>query len=229
MNLDYFKKLQDEGVNFTELEIVKDELLEEFQKKRDSNYPLNRLIPNVGQKDFKLTMKHMDDIKDEMYESSYRKQMKKKLIFVNKSPHEDPEYAHLTDSGMDLRAWIKNEDGSNYIELGPLQRAMIHTGIYFQIPDNCEIQVRPKSGRALKEGISIANCVGTVDMGYRNEVCVIVVNLSDKTVRIEDGQKIAQAVLAPVYIGGMVNLIKTDEISQETDRGLGGFGSTGIN
>lgn len=170
----------------------------------------------------------MDDIKDEMYDS-YRQCMKKNLIFVNKSPHEDPEYAHLTDSGMDLRAWIKNEDGSDYIELGPLQRAIIHTGIYFQIPNNCEIQVRPKSGRALKEGITVLNTPGTVDHGYSGEVCVIVVNLSDQTVRIEDGQKIAQAVLAPVYIGGMVNLVKVDEISQETDRGLGGFGSTGIN
>lgn len=162
MNLDYFKKLQDEGVNFTELEIVEDELQEESQEKRDLKYTLNKLIPNLGQGNFKLTMKHMDDIKDEMYDSSYRQQMKKNLRFVNKSPHEDPEYAHLTDSGMDLRAWIKNEDGSDYIELNPLQRAMIHTGIYFQIPKNCEIQVRPKSGRALKEGITVLNTPGTV-------------------------------------------------------------------
>lgn len=228
VNLDDFKKLQHEGVNISS--DVDVDVMEELKKqqKRDSNYPLNKLIPNVGQKYFKLTMKHTDDINDETYED-YRQYTIKNLIFVNKSPHEDPEYAHITDSGMDLRAWIKNDDGSDYIELGPLQRAIIHTGIYFNIPFNCEIQVRPKSGRALKEGITVLNTPGTVDMGYRNEVCVIVINLSDQTVRIEDGQKIAQAVLAPVYIGRMVNLVKVDEISQKTDRGLGGFGSTGIN
>ena len=148
----------------------------------------------------------------------------KTLRFENRSPHEDPEYVKDTDSGFDLRAWII--EGS--ITLRPLERSVVHTGLYFELPDYTEIQVRPRSGMAAKRGLSVCNTPGTVDEGYRGEVCVIAVNLSNEDIVIEDGERIAQAALCPVYNGSLVRLEKIDgAISTDTDRGSDGFGSTG--
>lgn len=164
-----------------------------------------------------------------------------KLKICNKSPHENPTYAKPGDSGMDLRAWIELTEDENYlnkefnyhitpsITLKPLERTLVHTGIYVEIPEGYEIQVRPKSGQALKKGLVVLNTPGTVDVNYRGEICVIAINLSNDIVVIEDGEKIAQMVLCPVQHEGMVDVEMVDEISISTERGAGGFGHTGIN
>lgn len=160
-----------------------------------------------------------------------------KLVkFTNKSPNKDPEYAHEGDSGFDLRAWITKEDegaklntdGEYFITLKSLERRLIHTGIYVELPENTEAQVRPRSGLALKQGISVVNTPGTVDYLYRNEIGVILINLSKKPVSITNGDRIAQMVIMPVYLKELVNLQKIENVDTNTDRGLNGFGSSGI-
>lgn len=180
-----------------------------------------------------LRMDLFKDVLTECWNRSFEYVLVKDLKFANKSPNKDPEFAHLTDSGMDLYAYVDGEDslqdenGKRYVELKPLERSLIHTGIYFELPEFTELQIRPKSGRALKEGLSVLNTPGTVDEGYRNEVCVIAVNLSNEPIRIYNNEKVAQAVLTPVFNGKLVNLQKVEDISTETDRGTDGFGSTG--
>lgn len=131
---------------------------------------------------------------------------------------------------------VKNDDGTssfvkNSAKLGvtlyPMARVLIHTGIYLEIPEGYEVQVRPKSGQALKKGITVLNTPGTADSRYRGEICVIVINLSNTSVTIEDGEKIAQMVLCPVCHEGLVDVDIVDEISTDTERGEGGFGHTG--
>lgn len=160
-----------------------------------------------------------------------------KLDFVNKSDNPNPEYAYNGDSGFDLRAWITESDegakldkkeGKYTITLKSLERKLIHTGLYFDIPENCEIQVRPRSGLALKQGLSVINTPGTVDEGYTNEVGVILVNLSNKSITITSGDRIAQAVLMPVYNKELVSLQQVEEINKDKDRNLDGFGSSGV-
>ncbi len=163
------------------------------------------------------------------------------IKMVNKSPNQDPSYATSCDSGMDLRAWIELSETEEYlnkefnyniipsITLKPLERQLIHTGIYVEIPFGFEIQVRPKSGQALKKGLSVLNTPGTVDQKYRGEICVIAINLSNKDIVIENGEKIAQMVVCPVCHESMVTIVKVDDISQDTERGNGGFGHTGTN
>jgi dUTP pyrophosphatase len=164
-----------------------------------------------------------------------------KLKICNKSPHENPTYAKPGDSGMDLRAWIELTEDEKYlnkefnynitpsITLKPLERTLVHTGIYLEIPEGYEVQVRPKSGQALKKGITVLNSPGTVDVNFRGEICVIAINLSNDNITIEDGEKIAQMVLCPVQHEGLVDVEMVDEISINTERGAGGFGHTGIN
>jgi dUTP pyrophosphatase len=133
---------------------------------------------------------------------------------------------------------VKNDDGTSSfvknsaklgVKLAPMARVLIHTGIYLEIPEGYEVQVRPKSGQALKKGITVLNTPGTVDSRYTGEICVIVINLSNECVTIEDGEKIAQMVLCPVCHEGLVDVEIVDEISTNTERGDGGFGHTGIN
>lgn len=157
-----------------------------------------------------------------------------KLFFVNKSNNPNPEYAKKGDSGFDLRAWITEEENEvvkypldidkPFILLQPLERRLIHTGLYFQIPDDFEVQVRPRSGMALKKGLSVLNTPGTVDTLYRGEICVIAVNLSNEIIVIESGDRIAQAVVTPREI---VNLVEISEIDENTERSSDGFGSSG--
>jgi dUTP pyrophosphatase len=128
-------------------------------------------------------------------------------LFTNNSNNTDPEYAKVGDSGFDLRAFI-----SEPITLKPLERKLVPTGLRFELPTNTELQVRPRSGMALKYGISVLNTPGTVDEGYRGEVGV--------------GERIAQGVIMNVVGQGISNLVKVNNLS-ETERGEGGFGSTG--
>lgn len=159
------------------------------------------------------------------------------LKFANKSDNPNPKYAHSGDSGFDLRAYITESDenakldkkeGKYTITLKSLERKLIHTGLYFNIPENCEIQVRPRSGMALKHGLSVLNTPGTVDSNYVNEVCIIAVNLSKKDIVITSGDRIAQAVLMPVYCKELVNMQQVEEVESNKSRNLDGFGSTGV-
>lgn len=165
-----------------------------------------------------------------MAKSKVRFRNLKTLRFANISPHPDPTYEHGTDSGFDIRAWIVDDKGRPASKiLKPLERALIHTGLYCEVPEYTEIQVRPRSGMSLKRGLTVLNTPGTVDEGYRGEVCVIAVNLSNEDLTIEDGERIAQGVICPVYQGSVVRMERVEQISEETDRGESGFGSTGKN
>jgi dUTP pyrophosphatase len=141
-----------------------------------------------------------------------------KIQLINKSNHELPSYATLLSAGMDLRANL-NES----ITLNPHQRALIPTGLFIALPEGYEAQIRPRSGLALKKGITVLNSPGTVDADYRGEIGVILINLSNESFIIENGERIAQMVIAKY------EQISFEEVStlDETQRGSGGFGSTG--
>ncbi len=130
-----------------------------------------------------------------------------------------PTYAHSSDSGMDARANIEEP-----ITLRSLERRLIPTGLIFEIPEGYEVQVRPRSGLALKYGISVLNTPGTIDAGYRGEIGIILVNLSKDNYTILPGEKIAQLVLVKVE---KANLELVEEFTNTTDRGSDGYGSTG--
>lgn len=141
-----------------------------------------------------------------------------KVQIINRSSHPLPAYATALSAGMDLRA-----DLSESITLAPLQRALIPTGIHLALPAGYEAQVRPRSGLALKNGITVLNSPGTIDADYRGEVGVILVNLSDTPFTVADGERIAQLVIAQ-HERIMWEAV---EALEETDRGSGGFGHTG--
>ena len=128
-----------------------------------------------------------------------------------------PAYAHPGDAGMDVRS-IEN------VTLAPGARALVRTGLVLELPPDAEAQVRPRSGLALKHGVTVLNTPGTIDAGYRGEVGVILVNLGDAPFKVEKGMKIAQLVVAPVAQAEIVEVSAVDA----TDRGAGGFGSTGV-
>ena len=142
-----------------------------------------------------------------------------KVKVVNKSKHDLPNYSTIASAGMDLRANIDDP-----ILLKPLSRTIVKTGIFMELPIGYEAQVRPRSGLAFKKGITVLNSPGTIDADYRGEVGVILVNLSDEEFIIEDGERIAQMVLAKHE---QVNWFEVETL-KETERGSGGFGSTGV-
>ena len=142
-----------------------------------------------------------------------------KVEIVNRSKYPTPAYATEKSAGMDLKANIDQP-----ITLGPLERAMVPTGLYIALPDGTEAQVRPRSGLALKHGVTVLNTPGTIDSGYRGEVGVILANFGDQDFAVSKGDKIAQVVIAPVT----QPVVEETEIIDETDRGEGGFGSTGV-
>jgi len=138
---------------------------------------------------------------------------------INKSKHQLPNYETSASAGMDLRANIDTA-----ISLKPLERAIIKTGLFIALPNGYEAQVRPRSGLAAKNGITVLNTPGTIDADYRGEIGVILVNLSNETFTINDGERIAQLVIA-TYQQAIWEEVK---ILEETKRGKGGFGSTGL-
>jgi dUTP pyrophosphatase len=166
---------------------------------------------------------NIDDISnhfESLHEQHEVEFSKVKLNFVNKSDNENPSYAYPSDSGFDLRA-------SEEVWVQPNSRALIPTGIRLDIGENYEVQVRSKSGLALNQGLFVLNSPGTVDSGYQGEIKVILFNTTNERVKIEKGQKVAQAVLCPVIGGRWVDLIQVSEI-KEKDRNSNGFGSTGL-
>lgn len=141
-----------------------------------------------------------------------------KIQIINKSHHNLPAYATFASAGMDLRANLAEP-----VVLKPLQRCLIPTGLYMALPIGYEAQVRPRSGLAIKKGITVLNSPGTIDADYRGEICVILVNLSSEEFVIEDGERIAQMVIARHE---QVEWETVDTLG-DTERGAGGFGHTG--
>ena len=141
-----------------------------------------------------------------------------KVKIVNHSKHALPEYQTPLSAGLDIRA---NLDES--VTLRPLERAMIPTGLFVELPEGCEMQIRPRSGLAAKHGITVLNSPGTIDADYRGEIKVILVNLSNETFTLESGERIAQMIVASYE---QIEWLPVEELGA-TARGAGGFGSTG--
>ena len=142
-----------------------------------------------------------------------------KIRIINKSHHPLPAYATPQSAGMDLRANIQSP-----ITLNPLERYLIGTGLYMALPEGYEAQVRPRSGLALKHGLTVLNSPGTIDADYRGEIMVLLVNLSDTPFVVNDGERIAQMVIARHEQASF----ETVDTLDETERGAGGYGHTGI-
>ena len=142
-----------------------------------------------------------------------------KVRIINKSSNELPSYQTEASAGMDLRAELDEA-----VQLAPLERAVIDTGLYMELPAGFEAQIRPRSGLAAKKGISVLNSPGTIDADYRGEIGVILVNISNEPVRIEHGERIAQMVISRFEQARWEEV----EVLSQTERGSGGFGSTGV-
>jgi len=142
-----------------------------------------------------------------------------KIKIINKSNHDLPHYETIASAGMDLRANL-----SESRILKPLERSIVGTGLYIELPVGTEAQVRPRSGLAAKKGVTVLNAPGTIDADYRGEIGVILVNLSNENFEINNGERIAQLVIAKHERAEWVDSIELSD----TDRGEGGFGSTGV-
>lgn len=138
---------------------------------------------------------------------------------INRSSYDLPQYATDASAGLDIRA-----NNQSAITLAPLERRLVPTGLFIELPKGYEAQVRPRSGLALKHGITVLNSPGTIDADYRGEICVLLINLSHETFTIEPGERIAQLIVAKhEYITWLPVEVLTD-----TERGFGGFGHTGL-
>ena len=138
---------------------------------------------------------------------------------INRSHHPMPQYSTASSAGMDLRAYVETP-----IVLKPMQRVLVPTGIYIALPDGYEAQVRPRSGLALKHGVTVLNTPGTIDADYRGEVGVILMNLGQEDFVINDGERIAQMIVAKFEHADLLPV----EFLDDTERGTGGFGHSGI-
>jgi dUTP pyrophosphatase len=189
------------------------QITQEFEKLQQK---YSEELPNNSEEG--MISETLKQLEEELYSSSIKSELLVQKI------HEDailPSYAYPTDSGFDLCSVEE-------ISIEPFGRALIPTGLRFNIPTGFEIQVRPKSGLAIKEGITVLNTPGTVDQGYNGELKVIVFNTNNKPFTIKNKMKIAQAVLCPVASGNFVTIVEVDNV-EETERGENGFGSTGLN
>ena len=141
-----------------------------------------------------------------------------KIRIINKSPHNLPKYETENSAGMDIKAFIKNN-----ITLKPLERTIVTTGLYLSLPKGLEAQVRPRSGLAIKKGITVLNSPGTIDSDYRGEIGVILINLSNEAFKVKNGDRIAQLIIAKYESTSWDGVEKLEDSS----RGSAGFGSTG--
>jgi dUTP pyrophosphatase len=157
------------------------------------------------------------------YTSNNDSNFKLNINFVNESTNPNPEYATEGSSGFDLRASLQNP-----IEIPSGGIQIISTGLYFEIPNGLEIQVRPRSGLAAKNGVTVLNSPGTVDSDYRGEVKIILINHGKEVFTVNHGDRIAQAVIASVMGNNIIQLNKISKISNDTARAANGFGHTGI-
>lgn len=204
----------------------KEKIIKDIKKLKETISEINDLIPTS--ETLPETAKLLEDFKK--YEGKIPSFVnntnpvvpKVQIKFLNKSTNVDPDYFHEGDSGFDFRASIDSP-----VTLKPLERKLIPTGLYFEVPRGYELQVRPRSGLALKNGITVLNTPGTVDSNYRGEIKIILINLSDDNFIIENGNRVAQGVISPVLdkVWGELNKVSTLNTSNREKRG---FGSTGI-
>jgi dUTP pyrophosphatase len=145
--------------------------------------------------------------------------MQVQVKIINKSPHQLPEYQTTGSAGMDLRAWLPEP-----VTLKPMERKLIPTGLYMALPHGYEAQIRPRSGLAIKRGLTLINTPGTIDSDYRGEIMVPIVNLSAEEQLINDGERIAQMIIAKYEIA----VWEITDDMEETERGAGGFGHSGV-
>ena len=150
--------------------------------------------------------------------------MRLKVKIINNSNNPDPSFQKEGDSGFDFMANLPDDA---VIIVEPLKRVLVPTGLMFQIPVGFELQVRPRSGLALKNGITVLNTPGTVDSGYRGEVKVILFNTGEESFTIKNGDRIAQGVISPVQTRKTTKFVRVN-LLDDSDRGAGGFGSTGV-
>ena len=188
-------------------------MLKELQE-NSTNMDINQMMSKMG-----IDMEQLNAEFEKSFEFSPSFDSTLTLEYTYKSVNPEPSYAYPTDSGFDLRA---NEN----VNFSGFERKLVSTGLFVNIPEGYEIQVRPKSGLAINKGLSVLNTPGTVDQGYTGEIKVIVINMSNHPQEIKIGDKIAQAVLCPVVPGKLVNLKRVLNV-EEKDRGDNGFGSTG--
>eukprot|EP01050_Picozoa_sp_SAG11_P000025 SAG11_NODE_1_length_64905_cov_182.268355_25_plen_201_part_00 len=167
-----------------------------------------------------------DDMIKKLKEASLdaaKEKVKVRVRYVNNSDNEDLSYKYVDDSGMDLRANLTSS-----LTIKPNEISLVPTGIHFELPEGMEIQVRPRSGLAINNGITVLNTPGTVDRGYNGEIKVILINLGKENFKVNHSDRIAQAVISPVVSGRWAKIIKVDSLNN-SDRSDGGFGSTGVN
>jgi dUTP pyrophosphatase len=177
------------------------------------------MLPQETKEEIMMAIKLAESVQDYDKEKPESKIKKVKIKYINESNNKNPVYAKIGDSGFDLRA---NERGS----LKPLERKLVGTGLYFELPDGYELQIRPRSGLAYKNGVTVLNSPGTVDTGYRGEIKVLLVNISNEKFTWDKGERIAQGVVSHRISSDFGDLIEVLEIN-ESERGDGGFGSTG--
>lgn len=187
------------------------------------NLDFNELFDDETKSELDAILKQTNDLMGGWEYDNQTMTVKLKVSFINKSENPDPTYERDGDSGFDIRA-----NNEKTIEIEPGHRALIPTGLYFEIPAGFELQVRSRSGLALKNGIMVLNSPGTVDSGYRGEIGVILYNTDKSTpFYIHKGDRIAQGVIASVQTMNKTKFVKTDSLSS-SERGSGGFGSTGV-
>jgi len=185
---------------------------------------VNRSLKGIKAKLFEsLDLSSNYSHKDFLKEFAVLSETENVFKFLNQSNNEDPNYETSGAAGFDIRAHT-----SEPITLRSGDRGLIKTGLFFEIPENHEIQIRSRSGLALKNGISVLNSPGTIDSDYRGEVGIILINLGKEDFTIQNGDRIAQGVISKAMGSNYVELVKVDSINIKTDRSDKGFGSTGV-
>jgi dUTP pyrophosphatase len=197
--------------------------LSEFEKIIDNE---GNVPENMSEED---VMKSLEGLFNELGGGIKNEMLSKTLVplkFINLSDNPDPSFEKDGDSGFDLRANISNQLG-NMETIVPGTIKLIPTGIFVEVPKGYEVQVRSRSGLALKRSVMVLNSPGTVDSGYRGEVCIILANLGKNNFEVKHGERIAQGVVCPVIGEGSLDLIKVKTLSN-SERNESGFGSTGV-
>ena len=197
---------------------IYNDILEKFEKiKFDAGIEPDEESQKELEELFGVDLEDFEDLDDEFFKNSQTRTIEVELI------HKDavfPKYSYLSDSGFDLHS-------TQDLEIKPFGRILVPTGIKVSFEKGYELQIRPKSGLAIKQGLTVLNTPGTVDQGYTGEIQVIVFNTNNHSVMISKGMKVGQAVLCPVINGEYVRFEQVDQLD-EKDRGDNGFGSTGI-
>jgi dUTP pyrophosphatase len=188
--------------------------LQQLEEQINDGSPDTDLIGEVNQ--------IIDGLTKESQKATVKDTTLASLKFINESGNPDPTFSKEGDSGFDIRAHLRFDE---QLPVGKVR--VIPTGLYFEVEKGLEVQIRPRSGLAANKGITILNTPGTIDSGYRGEIKIILANLGEFPLTIQNGDRIAQGVVCPVYGEGKLDLIKVEDLS-DSERNDGGFGHTGV-